>query len=56
MTPGACQAQGVSNFLVSDGAVSLFFPRKISHYLVALLLKRMQIKGWLPWTSKLGSG
>jgi hypothetical protein len=40
MTPSACQAQGVLHRLVSYRLVSLFFPRKIPHHLVALLLKR----------------
>jgi hypothetical protein len=40
MTPGACQAQGVLHFLVSHRLVSFFFPCKIPHHLLALLLKR----------------
>jgi hypothetical protein len=40
MTPCACQAHGVLHVLVSYRLVSLFFPRKIPHHLVALLLKR----------------
>jgi hypothetical protein len=40
MTPCACQAQSVLHRLVSHRLISLFFPRKIPHHLVALLLKR----------------